>query len=545
MKRNKHFYKAWMILACMLISSLILASCAPAAPATSTQPASTTPKSGGILKIGMRTVPPSLDTFTAGLTAAATYAVLKCYNLTLLRWDGKNDREARVSPLAAKSWEVSPDGLTYTFHLQEGLKFQNIPPVNGREVTADDWAYHFNRLTNPENKHPARTTLDMKSCQAVDKYTFKVTTNKKAPGFLAYIAGSTLAVIPREVVEAPGGVEKNWAGCGPFIMTEYERGVKAVFKKNPDYFEKGKPYLDGVEIYFMTDDSARLAAFRAGTIDVLPSESKTNRDAIAKSVTSAQIQDSISMVEVGLLLNLKKEPFTNKQVRQALQYAIDYDGLIASAMDGGAIRTGYLAPWFTEWGGRQPADLPKRDVAKAKALLAEAGYPNGFKTTILQNTGNMLMVGNAVEPIVAMLKEIGIDATIVQADTAGFLSKWRAGNYDMTVWTCFTGRPYDPDNSIRQQWQSKGAGNVAGYNNPKVDELIAAQQDLFPDKEKRIAVVKQLVAILEDEVPAVPLYIMTNYYIKQPWVKGMEGIADPQSACGLQALPEAWIDKSK
>ncbi len=543
MKRNKHFYKAWMILACMLIAAMVLASCAPPAPATSTQPASTAPKSGGILKIGMRTVPPSLDTFTAGLTAAATYALLKCYNLTLIRWDGKSDREAKVSPLAAKSWEISPDGLTYTFHLQEGLKWQNIPPVNGREVTADDWAYHFNRVANPENKHPARTTLDMKSCQAVDKYTFKVTTNKKAPGFLAYIAGSTLAAIPKECVEAPGGVEKNWAGSGPFIMSEYDRGVKAIFKRNPDYFEKGKPYLDGVEIYFMTDDAARLAAFRAGTIDVLPSESKVNRDAIEKSVTGTQIQDGVGMVEVGLLLNLKKEPFTNKQVRQALQYAIDYDGLISSAMDGGAIRTGYLAPWFAEWGGRQPADLPKRDVAKAKALLAEAGYPNGFKTTILQNTANMVMVGNAVEPIVAMLKEIGIEATIVQADTAAFLSKWRAGNYDMTVWTCFTGRPYDPDNSIRQQWHSKGAGNVAGYNNPKVDELIAAQQDLFPDKEKRIAVVKQLLPILEDEVPAVPLYIMTNYYIKQPWVKGMDEIADPQAALGLQVLPDVWIDK--
>jgi peptide/nickel transport system substrate-binding protein len=545
MKLNKHLNKVLVLIAIIVISSLVLASCATPAPAKTTAPApvAAEPKSGGILKVGIRTIPPSLDTFVAGLTATATYAIFKTFNQTLARWDGKNDREAVAAPLLAKSWEVSPDGLTYTFHLREGVKWQNVPPGNGREVTADDWAYHFNRLADPANKHQARTTLDMKSCEAVDKYTFKVTTNQKAPGFLAYVAGSTLAPTPKEVVEAPGGAEKNWVGTGPFILTEYVRDVKAVFKKNPNYWDTGKPYLDGVEIYFMPDPAARLAAFRSGTLDVLPSESKTNRDAIEKSVTGVQIQDGISMLEAGLLLNLKKAPFDNKQVRQALLYSIDYEGLIKAALDGGGMRTGYLAPWFGEWGAKQLADLPKRDVAKAKALLAEAGFPNGFKTTILQNTGNMEFAGNAVEPVVAMLKEVGIEATIVQADNPTFISKWRAGNYDMTIWTCFTGRPYDPDNSLRQQWASKGAGNVGGYNNAKVDELIKAQQDAFPDKEKRKPFVKEILTILEDEVPAVPLYIMTNYYIKQPWVKGMDGIADPQGAFGLQALPGTWMDK--
>lgn len=157
---------------------------------------------------------------------------------------------------------------------------------------------------------------------------FEITTNQKSPGFLAYIANGPAVPYPKEVVEAAGGAGKNWAGTGPLILTELAPDSKAVFKKNVDYWEKGKPYLDGVEAYFMLDASARLAAFRAGQIDVLPLEGKSNRDAIERSVSGAQIQDGVGMLEAGLLLNNTRKPFDNKLVRQAMQYAIDYDGII-------------------------------------------------------------------------------------------------------------------------------------------------------------------------------------------------------------------------
>lgn len=212
-------------------------------------------------------------------------------------------------------------------------------------------------------------------------------------------------------------------------------------------------------------------------------------------------------------------------------------------MDGGGTRIRFLAPWFADYGAKQIADLPKRDVAKAKALLAQAGYPDGFKTTILQNSGNMEFVGNAVEPIVAMLKEVGIDAAIVQADATGFTTKWRAKDCDMAVQVLLTARPYDPNNSLQQQWWAKGGFNFLGYSNPKVDELIIAQQAAFPDKAKRVPIIKEILTILEDEVPSVPLYIQTNYFIKQPWVKGWDTMADPQGNYATQELPNVWLDK--
>ncbi len=214
-----------------------------------------------------------------------------------------------------------------------------------------------------------------------------------------------------------------------------------------------------------------------------------------------------------------------------------------SALDGAGTRTGYLAPWFSEWGGRQAADLPKRDLAKAKALLAQAGYPDGFKTTIMQNTGDMDVSGNAIEPLVAMLKDVGVQATIVQQDNASFVSKWRASDFDMTIHLCYTARPYDINNSIQQMWLTKGTANFMKYSNPKVDELIIAQQAAFPDKAKRIPIVKQIMAIVEDEVPSIPLYIVNKYFIKQSWVKGWDDMADPQSASATGVLPMVWIDK--
>jgi peptide/nickel transport system substrate-binding protein len=541
MKNYVHLKKVLAFLACIMMAALVLAACATPAKAPSMAPATSEPRSGGTLRLAISQVPTSLDPFIAGVNSPGSIAVNKIFNSTLVQWKGANDSEAVLAPALAKSWETSPDGQTYTFHLQEGVKWQNVPPVNGREFTADDVKYHLDRIKDPANKYQMRASMDIKSTEVVDKYTVKVTTNSKVPGYVVYCCFDM--PVPKEVVEAPGGADKNWVGTGAFILTEYQPNVKAVFKKNPDYWEKGKPYLDAVELYFIPDAAARLAAFRSGQIDVLPQEGKINRDNVAKSAPEAKILDKIGFIEGGLLLNNKKEPLGNKQVRQAMQYAIDCDGLIKAALDGAGVRSGYLATWFSEWGAKQTADLPKRDVTKAKALLAQAGFPNGFKTTIMQNTGRMDVYGNAVEPVAAMLKDVGIDAAVVQADGTAFLSKWRAGDFDMAIGFLLTARPFDPDLSLRQEWVTKGGYNFYGYSNPKVDELLAAQQAAFPDKAKRIPMIKEVLAILEDDVPGVPLYIATNYYIKEPWVKGLDQVADVHAYYGVHHLAGAWIDK--
>lgn len=539
MKLKQHFK---VLLASLLIAVIMLTACTqPSKTPEPAAPVSGQPKYGGVLKIGMNQALVNMDTFVSYI--GPTVAVYKIFGQTLVRWQGKSDMGATLVPLVVKSWEISPDGLSWTFHLKEGVKFQNIPPVNGREITADDFVYHLNRIADPTSKHMVRPVMDIKKVEAVDKYTFKITTNLQNPGLIVYLAHGLAVPIPKEVVEAPGGAEKNWVGTGAFILTDVVKDTKVTLKKNPDYWEKDKPYLDGIEFYVLNDSASALAAFRAGQVDVLVSQGKTNMEAIKKSVPNAQIQDGVGTMEYALLLNNSRKPFDDKRVRQAIQYAIDYDGVINSALDGAGMRTGYLAPWFTEWGAKPVEQLPKRDVARAKALLAEAGYPDGFKTTILQNTGAMGATGNAVEPIVAMLKEVGIQAQIIPQDNASHTAKWRAADYDMCINFCFTGRPYDINNSIQQMWMTKSGYNFFKYSNPRVDELIQAQQKAFPDKTKRIPFVKETLTILEDEVPVVPLYITMAYFIKQPWVKGWDDMSDPQTSYPTHAVPYVWLDK--
>jgi peptide/nickel transport system substrate-binding protein len=535
----KQFLKATGVF--ILAAAIMLSACSQ--PAKSPAPAAPTPgqpKYGGILKVGLNGALANIDMFTN--MVGGTAVITKVYGQTLVRWQGKSDMGAVIVPLLAKSWEVTPDGLTWTFHLQEGVKFQNIPPVNGRELTAEDFVYHLNRINDPANKQATRITLDMKNIELVDKYTFKVTTNRQNPGLLVYLAHALDVPYPKEVVEAPGGAEKNWVGTGAFIMTDAQKDTKMTFKKNPDYWEKGKPYLDGVEFYVLNDTASALAAFRAGQVDVLAYQGKANKDAILRTIPDAQVQDGVGLMDYGLLLNNARPPFDNKLVRQAIQYSLDYDGIIATALDGGGMRTGYLAPLFTEWGAKTADQLPKRDVAKAKALLAQAGYPDGFKTTMMQNAGAAAM-GSACEPIVAMLKDVGIQCSIIPVDNASFLAKSRAADYDMCIGFVFTARPYDVNNSISQMWMTKSGTNVFKYSNPKVDELILAQQAAFPDKSKRIPIVKQVLSILDDDVPSIPLYLTTSYFIKQPWVKGWDDMGDPQTAYASYALPNVWIDK--
>lgn len=230
-----------LIIACAMATAITLTACAQQAqtPAANTKPEPS--KYGGTLKIGLPAAPTSLDSFVMVTGPAGT--IWKAYGLTLVRWVGKNDREATVAPCLAKTWELSPDGFTYTFHLQEGIKWQNTPLMKGREFTADDLAYFYGRVNDPANRYQSRPNLDIKSFEAVDKYTFKITNNNKNPGFMAYMAHGAGIVQPKEAVEAPGGVEKNWAGAGPFILTDYEKESKAILKKNSDYFDTGRPYL--------------------------------------------------------------------------------------------------------------------------------------------------------------------------------------------------------------------------------------------------------------------------------------------------------------
>lgn len=282
---------------------------------------------------------------------------------------------------------------------------------------------------------------------------------------------------------------------------------------------------------------------RAGEIDVCY-ETKVFADAVRDTLAGARITEGVGYRGTALFTGKGGDPklWGDKRVRQAPQYAIDYDGLIQSVLNGGGARTGYIAPWHKDWGGKMPSELPKRDIAKAKQLLAEAGFPNGFKTTIILDSGRMKEWGAAVEPVQAMLKEICIDAEILPKESTDFTTTLRAGKYELACAGAPTGQPGDVDMTLSFFYASTATAATYMYTNPKLDELIAAQSKAYPSNEVRKKIVKEILVILEEDVPVIPLYVQYYYQVAQPWVNWPNSV-DTNNQNGSNNLRDVWIDK--
>ncbi len=547
MKKILYHGKFQVLLALIIASILIITSCSSAAPAKpAVAPAvDAGPKYGGTLRVAYNMDINTLDSIMS--TSIIDRALGYLYGDTLVRWSGKNDEAPKLVPHLAEKWEIAPDGMSYTFYLQKGVKFQNLPPVNGRECTAADFKYSLERIKDPKTKSPmAPYMASIASVEAPDKYTLKLVMKTPDPAMLTSLAGPNTSVLAREAIEQEGGAgnPKNIIGTGPFIIDKYTKGSGITFKRNPDYWIKGKPYLDSVECIYMPDPSARLAAFRAGQLDRVI-EGKTSADLIKNSVPGANLVPGIALLGSGLVFNLgmKDKPWANVKVRQALQYAIDYDGLIQAVLDGAGARTDFLHPTaFADYGARPVAELPKKDLAKAKALLAEAGYPNGFKAAMVQHTTRMDAWGGAVEPLAAMLKEVGVDITIVPVGQADYVAKIRSGDFELMTSVVLATQP-ELDSNLSPMYKTKGAYNRAQFSNARVDELLALEAQNFTDTAQRQKYAKEIMQILAEQVPVIPLYYNYNTHITQPWVKGWDNAADPPQTFSWYQLANVWIDK--
>jgi peptide/nickel transport system substrate-binding protein len=531
--------KVGLFILSFILALLVIAGCAQAASPAATKPADTGPKYGGTIRLAARTWPPSMDPNLAYEPYSASWA--KLYSAGLIRPTGKTDSEFKIVPWLAKSWEYSPDAKILTFKLQEGVKFQNLPPVNGREVTADDFKYGLDRIMDPKTRSPNRPALaSIDHVDVVDKYTLKIFYKNPDPGLLIALLAGSSTVQCKEVIERDGSAAKTLIGPGPFIAKELTQGTNAVFEKNPDYFEKGKPYLDKIEVYVIPDEASQLAAFRAGQLDRFLA-SKTSADAAKSTVPNTVLVPGADPRGNALYMNIPGYPKTwgDVRVRKAISYAIDYDGIIKAAFESSAYRSDLLGPLYKDWGARTGDQLPKQDIAKAKALLAEAGYPNGFKTSMIAN--NVANIFAAAEPIVAMLKQIGIDCEIKPMDTASFQAANKTGDFDL-CWANAQLEKADADLSLRPLYYSNGTQNYSKYNNPTVDKLIDQQQGTI-DPVARGKIVRQIMTILQDEQPIVPICVQYGYWAMQGYVKGWDNNADPWTQFGFSELLNVWLDK--
>jgi peptide/nickel transport system substrate-binding protein len=396
----------------------------------------------------------------------------------------------------AESWERQGD-TTYVFKLRKGVRWHPKPPVNGRELTADDVKFTYDRFLNIKG-NANRYILEMvDKVDAVDKYTVKFTLKEPNAWFVDRLASTSTWIVAKEVVDKEGDLKKweSVIGTGPWMLQRYEPNVRMSFVRNPNYFVSGLPYADGVEITLDADPASGFAAFLAGKYDFGPEYGMVIRRSdldIAKArVKGLGTRDYIVVFGGFTAVKLDQDPFKDVRVRRAMAMAQNWREMLeTNAWSLGLGAPNPLIPAaLKDWSipiDQLPAEgrkLYEPDAAAAKRLLAEAGHPNGIKTIIETTPGYGPDWMDAIQVSLKNLKNAGVESELKLKEYGAFVSSSLFGKFDKVMIT-LRGGTTDPDTYFTLFLPGEPL-NSAGVNDPKLTEMIKLQRRTFDDKKRR------------------------------------------------------------
>jgi peptide/nickel transport system substrate-binding protein len=462
-----------------------------------------TPKRGGTLKFRGYD-PATFDIHTRGGNSYKPQIVYSFTHSRLLKQKaGPSVKPGTfvLEPDLAESW-TQPNDLTYIFKLREGVRWHNKPPVNGRELTADDVKYTFDRFMASKENANLYMMADLDKIEVLDKYRVKFTLKKPFAWFLDYLATPmAFAIVAREAVEKFGDLQKAEAviGTGPWMLEAHEVKSRIVYARNPDYFLRGLPYIDRIEAYEMEDKSSRLAAFLSGQLDLGPEFLGTVLLNTMKEVK--QRRPNLTMVELTsnvmthLSMRTDRPPFNDIRVRRAISMAIDRQGILKAINEGrGELNPpvpAALREWAIPWDQLgEGARYYEYKPAEAKRLLAEAGHGKGFEVTIDFFGYGSQELQDAAEMIIKYLGDVGIRATLNQKPSyAAYISTSYLGKFESMVY----GPQFpalDPDNFLGQ-YHPANAKNQSHINDPAVTDQVELQRGTL-DVAKRKKIIHDL-----------------------------------------------------
>jgi peptide/nickel transport system substrate-binding protein len=485
---------------------------------------------GGTLTFGVYRPIPNLAYYHAydasnNITAVAIWD-------TLLRFNEK----AEIEPGLAASWEVK-DGNTIILHLREGVKFHD-----GTTLDAEDVIASMELAVDPESKSPMAWMLDpIDSIDALDSMTVQIKTGAVVD-ILNALATPIGAVSSKEAVEKYGiGLGENPIGAGPFKLESWERGSRVVLTKFDDYWEEGKPYLDKIIFNIVIEEFTRLSSLRSGDLDIVYNMSFAN---VEKLEGNKDFNTNIfgTYIVYYLALNMKKAPFNDVRVRQALNYAIDRSSITK------AVIRGYAEPAITDIAPAMAGSLKgvrdpyPYDPAKAKALLKEAGYGNGFSMKLLVGANSPDAETGVV--LQEYYKAIGVKVELVSEEASLLWNHLQAGNYEdaaMSFWY-----PDFPDAAgtlvpfcYSTNTPPDGCCNFSYYANAEVDKLLdeaAAETDVA----RRAQLFQEVNKIVYEEAPRVWIY-----HIKEamPATNKLKGLKPGPMFFFQHFLQDVWLEK--
>ena len=432
----------------------------------------------------------------------------------------------------AESWEVV-DPYTFVFKLRKGVRFQNIPPVNGREVTSDDVVYCTNFIKESARSADSQWFRDrLESVEALDKYTVEFKVNEESFRSLAAVGKSTVRwIFPREMMEKGGGSLEDWqlaCGTGPFMIDDFVIDSSLTYKKNPDYWgydelhpDNRLPYIDTLVSLIILDPSTQLAALRTGKIDMLGASPET---AASLKETRPELKWTRYVRNSGepvFVWRIDHEPFNDIRVRRALLMSIDFNTIVNEFFKGDGVLLSF--PLCAAWSDvytpldEQPQSVQENfsyNPERAKQLLAEAGYPDGFETEILTYAYDQ-----QVEIYQGYWANIGIDAKIRMVDYGTFVSQSFGRVYDQIAAVgCGQTSPF----IILSMQTSKSFFNIGMVNDPHIDQQIEEVEKCF-DAEKRNKMFRELGVYILEQANNVAFPASYLYMFWWPWIKNYNG----------------------
>lgn len=439
------------------------------------------PRRGGILTLHIPGDPPNFD-LHQNTTFMVNHVVTPCYN-QLVQYDPL-DPDAIIPDLAER-WEVGPDGKSYTFFLRKGVKFHD-----GSLLTSTDVQYSLDLIRQPPAGvvSPRAGTLSaIDGIETPDAHTVRILLKRPNPSLLAALAIGFTAIYPKHVVEREGDMKRTVVGTGPFKLKQYTRGVSIELERNPDYFLPGRPYLDGITIFIMPDNNTAYAAFRTGRLHMFRTTANLAQRAQGELGDKIVIQKVPAISFDTFVMNARQKPWDDIRVREAASLAIDREAAIKVIGDGEGLVGGYMpptGPWALprEELLQIPGYGPNKeaDRERAKQLLAEAGYPQGFKTTLLTR--------KAFERLGVFVKDqlarIGIEGTVDVKETAAAFDLVNKRTFDSSPWPFGTAID-DPDSIFGEFYTCQSVRNYSGVCVPEVDALFTQQSQTLDIAERK------------------------------------------------------------
>lgn len=493
-------------------------------------------KKDGVLDINIASEPDSID---PALNTSVDGAIMISHLFeSLIRWDDDGEGNAVLKPGIAESWEVSDDGLTWTFKLRDA-KWSD-----GKEITADDFVYSWNRLVDPATGADYEYMLDMVKgydekkldISAPDPKTFVVNLNVKCPYFEEICAFPAVMPVRKDIIEA----NKTWTNSpetlvsnGAYKLEKWEHNSTLSMVKNPEYYDQDSVKAEKLAFHLQDDQNAIYASYRSGDLDFINS---VPQEEIQKLLDTKELKIKPYVGTYFVCFNTEKEPFNDPKVRKAFSLAIDRNFIVNQVTgQGQEPATAYVPSGVYDAKGAEGDDFRtvggdyysindedyEKNIEEAKKLMEEAGYKDGEgfpQIDYLYNTDeNHKAIAEALQNM--WQENLGVQVSLQNQDWNVFLKERKEGNYNIARhgWIA----DYNDPMSFIDMWLTGGGNNDAQYKNEEFDKFVkAAKATSDPDERMENMHKAEDILIGEDNVVA-PLYFYNNSYMMKPNIKGL------------------------